>query len=393
MPSVLRVFTTLGAIVIAVFGIYYQLLLKDILIHAGYWRTPANLNNAHCTHVPELKACEKSVRHRASGILYFACSTPASRVHWEPSVGFLNASARSLTDYVATYDPATSKITRLKLTGFPSSVPLAVHGFDVVPSDTNPSELFVYLVNHRPAPEGTKKFFADSVIEVFKTAINSDKLVYVTTVEDPSVIITPNDVVGYGDGSFHFTNDNRSKHGIMRTVDIYLRLSSTSVGYCHIEHGCKLAASGLQAANGIARTDDGLYFVANSRFGELFVLESQDDHSLVLTDVVRTDMPMDNVSVGEDGMVYIAAFPIGHKYMSETARNPDIPCAAAVLRVSRNTDMGQFYGDKFKVEKIFEDDGKTVSVTTTAIWDYKQKTLYLTGVSSPHVTICKINNL
>jgi arylesterase / paraoxonase len=74
----------------------------------------------------------------------------------------------------------------------------------------------------------------------------------------------------------------------MRTVDMYLRLSSSSIGYCHIERGCELAATGLQAANGIARTDDGLYFVANSRFGELFVLEGQDDHSLVLTDVVRT---------------------------------------------------------------------------------------------------------
>lgn len=124
-------------------------------------------------------------------------------------------SARSLTDHVATYNPATSRVTRLKITGFPSSVPLALHGFDVVPSDTNPSELFVYLINHRPSPEGATRVFADSVIEVFKTKVNSDELAYVATVEDPSVIITPNDVVGYGDGSFHFTNDARAKFGIV----------------------------------------------------------------------------------------------------------------------------------------------------------------------------------
>ena len=92
---------------------------------------------------------------------------------------------------------------------------MAVHGFDVVPLDTDPLALFVYLINHRPPPEGSKKVFADSVIEVFKTKLNSEELVYVTTVEDPSVIITPNDVVGYGDGSFHFTNDARTKLGIV----------------------------------------------------------------------------------------------------------------------------------------------------------------------------------
>jgi hypothetical protein len=61
-----------------------------------------------------------------------------------------------------------------------------------------------------------------------------------------------------------------------------------SVGYCHIEHGCKLAATGLRGANGIARGKDGLYFVANDKFGEIFILELQDDHSLVMTDTILT---------------------------------------------------------------------------------------------------------
>lgn len=51
-----------------------------------------------------------------------------------------------------------------------------------------------------------------------------------------------------------------------------------------------MAAPALRGANGIARSKDGLYFVANPGFGELYVLEEQDDHSLVLTDTVRTGM-------------------------------------------------------------------------------------------------------
>ena len=66
MPSVLGALTTLGAITVAVFGIFYQLLLKDTLTDAGYWRTSINsLNNAHCTQVPELQACESAFVRKA----------------------------------------------------------------------------------------------------------------------------------------------------------------------------------------------------------------------------------------------------------------------------------------------------------------------------------------
>lgn len=218
-------------------------------------------------------------------------------------------------------------------------------------------------------------------------------MVYVTTMEDPSVIIAPNDVLGYGDGSFHFTNDARSKTGIMRTLDAYLRLPGMSVGYCHVNEGCKIAATGLRGANGIARGKDGVYMVANDKFGEIFVLEKQDDNSLVLTDVVKTDRPMDNISIDENGVFYVAGFPNGLQLLKETAQDPTIPTSSSVLRISRNTGSGQFYGEKYKVEKIFEDDGKIASTITNAVWDPQRKALYLSGFSSPQMTICKIDNL
>lgn len=71
---------------------------------------------------------------------------------------------------------------------------------------------------------------------------------------------------------------------------------------------------------------------------------------------------------------------------------------SAVIRVSRNTDEGQFYGEKYKIEKvdmflmnselfslmslprqIFQDDGNIASGTTTAVWVPKEEALYLTG--------------
>lgn len=127
-----------------------------------------------------------------------------------------NATARSLDDHIATYSLATGKISLLKLKGFPFEPP-ALHGFDVVTSDADTSELLFYLVNHRPHRDGGN-IGVNSVIEMFKLSIGSEELEYVKTFEDPSVIIMPNGVFGHGDGSFYFTNDHRSEKGIVSHV-------------------------------------------------------------------------------------------------------------------------------------------------------------------------------
>ena len=91
-----------------------------------------------------------------------------------------------------------------------------MHGMDVVPSEKNPNQLFVYMVNHRVPIVGDPAIIgADSVIEIFTTHTNSGMMKHVTTVEDP-VIMTPNDVLGYPDGkSFYFTNDQVAKTGFV----------------------------------------------------------------------------------------------------------------------------------------------------------------------------------
>ena len=88
---------------------------------------------------------------------------------------------------------------------------------DVVPSSSNPKELFIYLVNHR-IPLGDRnaqQVGADSVIEIFKTSVGGAVLTHIKTVEDP-IIISPNDVIGSADGkSFYFTNDQPAKIGLV----------------------------------------------------------------------------------------------------------------------------------------------------------------------------------
>jgi len=87
---------------------------------------------------------------------------------------------------------------------------------DVVPSASNPKELFVYVVNHQPfMDKDPLKFGANSTIEIFKTKVGGSTLTHLHTVHSP-VIISPNDIVGSADGkSFHFTNDGATKTGLV----------------------------------------------------------------------------------------------------------------------------------------------------------------------------------
>lgn len=392
LSSVLRLAFISGTFLVVAFGVYYQAILQKILLHGGYWRLLVEgLNNEHCERVPGLEACEKLVRLKTTGLIYLSCSSPIRRTFWEPATGRLNATGRSLVDHVAFYNPSTSRVIRLQLIDFPSLEPLALHGFDIIPSETNPSELFLFAINHRPPSTGAAaKEGADSVIEIFKTQEGSSEMKYIKTIRDPKVIITPSDIAGNGDGSFYFTNNARSKTGIMRKIDPFLRLRTKSIGFCTYEGDCTLAATGLSGASGILRGPEGVFYVTNNDFGEVILLEQADDKSLDVVDTIYTEMPMDKLSLDEDDVVHVAAFPKRLQAIGETLNDPSISSASAVFRITRNTGDDQFYGKKFRVDKIFQDDGSTSSLSTTAAYDPRKRFLYTTGSRSQFLSICKI---
>lgn len=162
---------------------------------------------------------QEIVLHQPTGVLYLACSTPYSRTQWCPLDVKFNVSGRSHYDYVATYDPKNSRITRLTMSGLPQG--FSAHGMDVVPSADNSKDLFVYLVNHRP-PVGKDpaKFGANSTIEIFKTRVGASTLTHLHTIHNP-VLITPNDILGSSDGkSFHFTNTAGAKTGYVSILSL-----------------------------------------------------------------------------------------------------------------------------------------------------------------------------
>ncbi|PPQ93825.1 hypothetical protein CVT25_013534 [Psilocybe cyanescens] len=385
------------AILLPILGAFWEYLLSPYLELAVYERKIYPVNNEYCKKVPQLAACEKLILHQESGLLYLACSNALSRVQWTPAVGRLNASGASRDDFVATYDPKTSTITRLKIQDFESARGLSLHGMDVVESSSKPSELFVYLVNHR-APLGgllAKDVGADSVIEIFKTTLGGNTMTHIKTMQDP-VIYTPNDIVGSPDGkSFYFTNDHGSKVGFVRELDSLGR-KTTSVGYCHVESGCHYAIQNMHGNNGIARAANGTFYVANCQKGGLTILEEQADNTLVLTDSVPADRAMDNLYVDSKGFVWAAAFPDVVKLVKKHFANPSIPSPSSALRFSINPNYNNAtpsFRARYQVETLFEDDGSVASGITSAVYDAERNLLFLDGLASPNLIPPHISRL
>ncbi|KAJ7703303.1 hypothetical protein B0H17DRAFT_1194495 [Mycena rosella] len=370
---------------LAVGAAAYTFWLQPIFVLHGLGRVIQSLGSTPACHtIPALSACEKIALHAPTGVLYLACSSPESRAHWTPAVGQLNASGPANDDYIATYDPTTGAIARLQ----PSFPGLSVHGMDVVPSALNPSELFIYAVNHRkPADaQSAPTTGADSTVEIFKTTVGNTALIHLHTLRDP-IILTPNDVVGSPDGqSLFFTNDHSTKTGHMRLLSL-IGLESGSVGYCDVQAGCKYAIRNIIGANGIARApNNDTIFVSSSTGGGISVLERQSDNALLKTHSIVIDRNLDNLSIDVDGVVWAAGIPSTVAILKHIA-DPSLRSPSSAHSVARNTGSGSFYGEKFLV---FEDDGTLASGTTSVVHDAQRKRLFLHGIASPHLTICPL---
>ncbi|KAG6378182.1 hypothetical protein JVT61DRAFT_13875 [Boletus reticuloceps] len=355
---------SVAVVFFAVLGALY-LHLKPALSALGVGRIIQPVGNVDCKTVPHLQACEKLVLHQPTGLVYLACSTPHSRTHWTPALGQLNTSGRSESDYVATYDPRTDVINRLSFSGL-----LSPGGISSTTGNLS-------------APDA-HKVGADSVIEVLKTRIESGTLQHVRTFQDPAVIITPNDVVGSPDGrSVHFTNDHRHKAGLKRLVSLLALARDTSIGFCHADKGCKFAYTGLHASNGIVKgTSPGndTFYVADSVLGDVTVLERQSDNTLALTEVIKTDRALDNLAIDANGALWAAGLSDALGMAMRQMNDPSALVASSAMRITVNRGLGSFYGEKYNVDKVFEDPGELASGSTSAVYDAERGRLFMHGV-------------
>jgi len=264
-------------------------------------------------------------------------------------------------------------------------------GLDVVSSSEKASDIWVYAINNRAPAGNVWAFGPDSVVEIFQGEVGGKNLKHVATVQD-HLIGLPNDVIGSSDGkSFYITNAKKTTGSIRRGLDILFRRPTTTVTYCHVDTGCKIAARGLLSSNGVVRGKDGQIFVSNTFSSQITVFERQADDTLVLTDVIPVQGgALDNLSVDQDGALYVAEFPRVFHMAYNHLRDPKITSPSRVRKITLNTDESSFFGQKYKVEKIFEDDGKIASGITSAAFDVERKRLYMHGLAAPAFVDCAL---
>ncbi|EMD37607.1 hypothetical protein CERSUDRAFT_114255 [Gelatoporia subvermispora B] len=375
-------------LVVALAGLW-QAVIGPFIGALGLFRTIRPLRNDNCQIRSDLDGCEKFVLDHETGLLYMACVESASRSRWLPNMRALDASGM-VNGTIVTYNADTSEVTRLNVVGGNFAQGFSLHGFDVVRSATNATELYFYMINHRTPRQGDAwKVGADSVIEILKGADGSRTLEHVMTVQDP-IIMTPNEVVGTADGKgFWFTNDHGSKTDWTREIEMFFPIPTTSVGYCHVDFGCKIAADRTTSSNGLAwdRSAD-LFYVGSTPRGTIGLYGRLPDNTLAYKDSVTLGEVMDNLDVDSEGTLWAATFPSGVKVLKRFRDTiTDAPSAAWRIKFDNVTAAS---GGNHEAEKIFEDDGTVVGVATSVVHDVERSLLYLHGLTSRQFAVCKI---
>ncbi|KAH7108297.1 calcium-dependent phosphotriesterase [Auriculariales sp. MPI-PUGE-AT-0066] len=372
-----RVLLGLFSVSLVIAAVLHALYVSPLLSLAGRSRVLTTTLPGKCQKHKDLQACKKIILHEPSGLVYAACSQPYLRTLWQPGQTLLNSTGAG-KDYLAVFNPDDGSSKHLPLVRFSGG--LSLMGFDVVSTTEDPRQVFLYAINIRPSIFNNYAKGPDAVVEIFKSDQHGFKLSHVNTIKDP-LIGLPNDIIGSPDGkSFFITNDIKNKGIWARFFDVVLRRDNTFVTYCDVAEGCRIVARRLVTASGIARGQSGEIYVANTFSSAISVFEEQADHSLVLTDTIPINAgALDGLSVDTDGSIYAAELPKVFTWKFQHLKDPKHLVPSSALKITLNTDESSYYGQKYKIEKVLEDAGKTASGMTSVVHDKTRGKIYLHG--------------
>jgi arylesterase / paraoxonase len=152
----------------------------------------------------------------------------------------------------------------------------------------------------------------------------------------------------------------------------------------------------MKLPNGITRARDGLIYAVNTIPSVIQVFSLTEERQLQQEDEIHVELPMDNLSIDQNGDIYAAAFPQVHKW-GTSSKDPSVGVPTAVFRIRRagkgyrgTSRKGmEIYQGEYEVEKIIEDDGSLLPGSTSAVHDPMTGRIFLAGVMSPFVAVCE----
>lgn len=325
----------LRSVLLAAVAVVFAAILFGIklLADAGQFKSLVPASAWHCERLPGIAGAEDGVADRATGIVYFSSADWRAR------------SAEAPRGKLFALDPATGRLT------------------DITPAE--PRDFLPLGIDlHRDA-EGARRLF------VVNRAAGQEHRVEIFTLEDPftarhretvsdTAFHALNDVAAAGPRQFYVTNDHGHAGGWRRALEDYLRTNEAGALYFDGTLA-QPAASGLTFANGIALSPDGRAVYIAETTDRAVRVYLRDPASGVLSLTVRIELHSgpDNISVDEDGSLWVAAHPKLFTLLAHM-RNERVPSPSEVLRLVRA-------GDTWSVRQVYLTAGDEISAASVAV--------------------------
>ena len=314
------------AILVIIIGIIA--FIVNMVISTGYFRTIENEFGGELLKKVMLPGTEDITTSTLDGFALISSTERESSVLGEGGLYYMELNSGNF------------QVTELT-TSFKK--PFAPHGISMYKID---STYKVMAVNH--TTEGHS-------LEVF--SMQGKEMVHEKTLTDESMV-SPNDVVIIDENRFYFTNDH-AYTGAGKIIEDYGGLSVSNVVYYDGEN-YKEVATGIGYANGINFDPKRkLLFVASPRKFLVKVYSRNEDGSLEFIEDIPCGTGVDNIEFDAEGNLWIGAHPSLLTFTLYMAGKKDYS-PSEVVKINYKGK-----GD-FTVEKIFLDDGTTISASTVA---------------------------
>ncbi len=329
----------------------------NTLWQSGSFKTIENRFSGTTRKMEGLPGVEDLTIDQTTGIAFLSSDDRWARmIHKQKVRGAIYA--LNLNDSI----PTTINLTK----DFPGD--FQPHGLSLFQTPEGKKILFV--VNHRPS---------GNFIEIFE--YRNDSLIHLKSVAD-ELIISPNDVVGVGEGSFYVTNDHNEGISTWRGIKDVLRIGTGNVCYYDGVNVRATSIKGVKYANGINISKDGKELYLASTTGKTVSVYDRDIASgqLTLTSEIDTDTGVDNIELDADGGLWIGCHPKLLKFVSH-AKDESALSPSEVIRLKKQDG-------KFVQETIYSNDGSEISASSVAA-AYKDN-LLIGPVFQRHIVVAKM---
>ena len=99
---------------------------------------------------------------------------------------------------------------------------------------------------------------------------------------------------------------------------------------------------------------------------------------------------LDNLMVDSKGAIWAAGLPkvlATRAHILDPAKKPSAP--SSVFKITLNIGESSFYGEKYLVQKVLEDDGTKISGASSAAHDATRGRLFIHGLVGESLIVCQ----